>query len=144
MFVFQCLLPHVILFSSSIRSLTFFFTSEYITYIHYIFISHSSADGLLGWFHFLATVKRASGNGCVSISTVEHWVLWACAQEWNAGSSASPAWEMLTRISTMIAPPTVPPAVKHPSLLRPLLTSTFYRWCSWWQPSDWSEIGASE
>lgn len=62
MFVFQCLLPHVIPFSGSIHSLTFFLTSEYIAYIHYIFIGHSSADGLLGCFYFLATVKRASGN----------------------------------------------------------------------------------
>lgn len=64
-------------------------------------------------------------HGCVSISTVEHWVLWACAQEWNAGSSASPVWERLPQISTVIAPPTVPPALKHPSLLPPLLTVLF-------------------
>lgn len=42
--------------------------SNFIVYIHHVFIIHSSVGGHIGWFHLLAIVTRAvNKHGCASI-----------------------------------------------------------------------------
>lgn len=42
--------------------------SNFIVYIHHVFIIHSSVGGHIGWFHLLAIVTRAANkHGCASI-----------------------------------------------------------------------------
>lgn len=64
-----------IIFSTSIHLLansmtSFFFTAEQhpVIYKYHIFIIHSSVEGYLGWFHFLAIVKRAVINMVEQVS----------------------------------------------------------------------------
>ena len=54
---------HVV--ASLSTSFLFIAESNYITQMQHVGVSHSSVDGYMGWFHFLAIMNNAAMNTCV-------------------------------------------------------------------------------
>lgn len=84
--------------------ISFFFQAEFLLHIHHIFIIHSSAEGHLSCFHFLAVGYRGLMNmaGQVSVEATPLGVLMLPLRSGNAVTETGirnekPPFELLVR-----------------------------------------------
>ena len=77
-----------IMFSKFIHVVAFLMAKYSIVWIYYILFIHSSVDGHLGYFHFLAIISNAAMNICLQVFV---WIyvfnsLWYTLKSRIAGS----------------------------------------------------------